>query len=81
MDWLHWLKGLVAAIIGGISTSVVAMFVAPDQFNLSNLRKLAELALGAGIINAAMYLKQSPVPPEIETKIEVTETNETTKTS
>lgn len=69
MDWTHWLKGLVAAVIGGVSNTVVAMVVAPEQFNIHETRKLGEMALGAGLVSAALYLKQSPVPPEIETKI------------
>jgi hypothetical protein len=78
-DWRMWLHGLISAIIGGISTSIVAMWVAPDTFNFSDLEKLGQLALGSGLINAAMYLKQSPLP-KIKTHVSRTVERTTTVT-
>lgn len=57
-----WLKGLIAAFIGGGATIVSSMVIAPDTFNIHDLKKLGQLAIASGIINACMYLKQSPIP-------------------
>lgn len=64
LNWSVWFKNLAAAVIGGVSNSVVAMVVDPVAFNLNDLPKLGKLAIGAAIISLAFYLKQSPVPPE-----------------
>ena len=66
MNWKNWLKGLIAAVIGGAANSVSAMFVAPESFNLQDLPKLGKLAVASAIISLAFYLKSSPVPPETE---------------
>jgi hypothetical protein len=72
--WLSlelWLKGLVAASISGAANGVVTGFAAigidPEKFNLAaGLHHT--LAIGgvsaalSGILGAAMYLKQSPLP-------------------
>ena len=63
MDWKHWAKGLVSAFIGGGANSVSVMIVDPQSFNLGDgLAKLGTVALASGIISAALYLKQSPIP-------------------
>jgi hypothetical protein len=59
-----WVKGLIGAAIGGAANSVSAMIIDPTAFNLGDLRKLAAFALVSGAISAALYLKQSPVPPD-----------------
>lgn len=68
LDWSTWFKNIFAAIIGGAANSVVAMLVDPVAFNFNDLRKLGTLAAGGAIISLAFYLKQSPVPPNEETK-------------
>ena len=58
-----WLKGLIAAIIGGAANAVTVIAIDPLQFNLGEgLSKLGTVALVSAIVNAAMYLKQSPLP-------------------
>lgn len=65
MTWQHWLKGLVAAAVSGVANSITNVMVAPETFNFqSGLRKLGESAAVAGILGAALYLKQSPVPKD-----------------
>lgn len=61
-----WAKGLLAAVIGGSANAVSAVLVAPGTFNFSHdgLIAIAKLAAAGGLINAVMYLKQSPVPKD-----------------
>lgn len=62
---MKWLKGLLSAIIGGAANSVTVMIVDPMAFNLeTGLKKVGTVALVSGILSAAMYLKQSPMPGE-----------------
>jgi len=60
-----WLHGLGAAFIGGGATSLSTVLVAPDRFNMTSLSGFGHLvvvAIVAGIVSAAGYLKQSPLP-------------------
>ena len=66
-----WLHGLVAALIGGGSSGVIAglaaMGIAPDKFdlnaNLGNTFKMMGVVfLMSGVISVFTYLKQSPLP-------------------
>lgn len=65
MNWRSWLKGLVAAVIGGAANAVTAVFVAPETFNFTGPGFIATLKMaGAGAFIAFwLYLKQSPLPP------------------
>lgn len=73
LNWKNWIYGLLAAIIGGGASAVVAAFsasmIAPGQFNLTdhigNFFKLAGTTFAInGFMSAMFYLKQSPLPPE-----------------
>jgi hypothetical protein len=68
-----WLKGALAAVISGGANGVVTGFAAigidPNHFNLtSGLHDT--LAIGgvsaaiSAILGLALYLRQSPLPPE-----------------
>lgn len=64
-----WLRGLLAAFIGGGASALtadqglqMAQRLGVDVPSL-NLKALGIVALSAGIYNAALYLKQSPLPP------------------
>jgi hypothetical protein len=58
-----WGKGLVAAFIGGAANSVSVMIVDPVAFNLNEgVSKVGTVALVSGVVSAALYLKQSPIP-------------------
>lgn len=78
MGWRQWSYGLGAAFIGGgagaITSSQVAMGIAPDRFNYSNgignMAKMAALTfIVQGALMALAYLKQSPLPALVETTV------------
>jgi len=60
-----WIHGLAAAFIGGAAASITNLIVAPESFNATpeGLRKLGWAILASGVVAAALYLKQSPLPP------------------
>ena len=67
-----WVHGLVAAFIGGAASAIGSGFASmvsdPAHFNLGaglgpTFRLMGSAALISGMITAAAYLKQSPVPP------------------
>ena len=67
MNIAIWAKGLIAAIIGGVSNTIVLMIADPLTFNLGEgIDKLITVAATSAIVAAAMYLKQSPIPTEVE---------------
>lgn len=58
-----WLKGLLAAVIGGAANALTMVIVDPLNFNLTNgVNNLLSVAATSAIVAAAMYLKQSPLP-------------------
>ena len=62
-----WIKGLIAASIGGVANTVGLMIVDPLTFNLQEgFYPLLKAGATAAIISAALYLKQSPIPSEGE---------------
>lgn len=63
MNWKPWLHGLISAFIGGGASTVSAMVIAPDRFNLGDgFENMMQLWAASGITSAALYLKQSPLP-------------------
>ena len=63
MNLKTWAYGLLSAMIGAAANTVTVMIVAPETFNLSEgLNKVFSVAGIAGIVAAANYLKQSPLP-------------------
>ncbi len=63
MSFKLWLKGLIAAIVGGVAGAVGVMIADPMTFNLGvGLSKLGNVCIVMAIVSAAMYLKQSPLP-------------------
>lgn len=71
MNWKLWLHGLAAAFIGGGAHSIIAgtavTLVAPQVFNTGSgliplLKVVAVVFVAGGIMTAAAYLAQSPVP-------------------
>ena len=60
--------GLGAAVIGGASNAITLLLVDPGSFNFdTGLDRLWKVAAVSAILSAAFYLKQSPIPPRIET--------------
>lgn len=69
-----WLRGLLAAFIGGGASAVASGFIAvaqtPAQYNFHDgvdnlLRMIGGTFIVTGILTAASYLQKSPLP-EIE---------------
>jgi hypothetical protein len=58
-----WLKGLLAAVIGGAANSVAVMIADPQSFNFNDgAARLGIVAAVSAVFSAAFYLKQSPLP-------------------
>jgi len=63
MNWKTWLHGLASAVIGGVATSLTLVIVDPLVFNFDDGGvRLLKVTVASGIVNAAFYLKQSPLP-------------------
>jgi hypothetical protein len=81
MKFRQWLKGLLGAVIGGISTAGTMCFIDPATFNFTHegWTKVARLLVVSGLVSLFAYLKKSPMPPdEPETKETTTITVEKT---
>ncbi len=72
-SWSIWLKGAIAALVGGaagsVSTTLTNVTILPEHFNMNGglalTLKTAAVSAGiSGILSLAMYLKQSPVPKD-----------------
>lgn len=62
--WRTWLRGLIGAIIGGGANAITVMVVEPKSFNLeAGWPALWHFTLISALVSAALFLKQSPVPP------------------
>jgi hypothetical protein len=62
-----WLLGLLSAVIGGAATAISMVVVDPMTYNIhEGWNKLLEVAIVSGVVSAAFYLKQSPVPKDPE---------------
>ena len=57
-----WLQSLLAAFITGGANAASAMFIAPETFNLQNLKKVGAMFLVSGIFGVITFLKRSPLP-------------------
>ena len=60
-----WLKGLLAAVIGGGSNALTAAFVDAEHFNPlqgGGWKHFGEMALAGAVITAAHFLATSPLP-------------------
>lgn len=69
---MNWLKGLIAAVVGGVANTITVMVVDPSAFNLNDLPKLGKVAIVSAILSAAFYLKQSPIPNAPKVKAQST---------
>lgn len=59
-----WLHGVLGGFIGSAASSVTVVVVDPLDFNPFNGggAKLATVAVISGLVGAALYLKQHPLP-------------------
>lgn len=70
LDWQPWLYGLASGAITGSATTALSVLgvSAVDSAGLQvkqfDLRQIIILILVSGIVGAASYLKQSPLPKE-----------------
>jgi len=67
MNWKnfhHWFHGLAAAVISSAASTVGAMIGAAAAGHPLDYTQLGGAALGAALLGAALYLKQSPLPPD-----------------
>lgn len=71
--WAVWLKGLVGAIIGGVANAVLLTVTMPSKFSFSDIGTLAQVAAGASVISAAMFLAKSPLPGIESTRVQTTQ--------
>jgi hypothetical protein len=64
LGWKVWAKGIAAAVIGGSASAVAAAVTEPGIANGTRASWMALLRLSAvaAVLNAAAYLKQSPLP-------------------
>lgn len=65
-----WLYGLLSAVIGGSTTAIAAKMVLPNA--IVDFNDMWKLALTSGLINAAFFLKQSPLPKQSNGDTELT---------
>ncbi len=64
-DWKKWAKGLASAFIGAAANSITVVIVDPVNFNpVTQTKKVLIVALVSGALAVALYLKQSPLPPD-----------------
>ncbi len=62
-DLRHWIVGIISAIISGAATSVTAVIVAPESFNLHDGKeRIATVMLVGAVFSLGNYLKQKPLP-------------------
>jgi len=71
MNWRNWLRGLVAVIISGAANAIVLVIAAPEKFSFSDFAELGRVAAALGLLGAAAYLKQSPLPGSRRTRTDV----------
>lgn len=66
MNWKPWLHGLGSAFIGGGASAVSASIIDPATFNIGDgFGNMLSLWAVNGLVGAAFYLKQSPLPPSL----------------
>ena len=64
LSWKVWMKGIAAALIGGGASVVAAAVTAPGIGNgtRESWMVLLRMSAVAAVLNAAAYLKKSPLP-------------------
>jgi hypothetical protein len=65
--WAKWLRGIIGAVIGGVSSSFIVTVIDPTTFNLTtyggSMKLLLVFGWAAGF-GAFSYLKEHPLPDE-----------------
>ena len=63
--WRQWLNGIIGGFIGGASNAITLIIVDPEKFSpmqVGGWKHLGVVVLVSGIVSAALYLKNHPVP-------------------
>lgn len=66
LSWKVWAKGIAAAVIGGGASAIAAAVTAPGiaSGTRGSWMVLLRMSAVAAVLNAAAYLKKSPLPDE-----------------
>ena len=72
-NWAYGLAGaFIAGFANGASSVMAVMFVAPNEFNLTNPWPVVQVGLTAGVIGGVIgflgVLKNTPLPARVEVK-------------
>ena len=77
-----WIYSALSAFIGGGASSVAAIVIDPQKFNLNEgLGNIGKMFITAGVINLILYLKQSPLPAMPKDSVTITEQTKTSVVS
>jgi hypothetical protein len=66
MNAITWIKGLAASIISAAATAVLASGISSSTGSPLNWHQIGSIAASAALVGASLYLKQSPIPDDIE---------------
>lgn len=68
LSWKVWAKGVAAAVIGGGASAIAAAVTEPGIANgtRGSWAVLLRMSAVAAVLNAAAYLKKSPLPGDEE---------------
>ncbi len=64
MPALTWLKGLLAAVISAVASSILSSGFASASGSPLNWAQIGSIAGSSALVGACLYLKQSPIPDE-----------------
>lgn len=64
MNWKTWLKGLVAAVVGGTASSVGVVIADPKYMSGEGYAVVAKVAAIGALTHLVLYLQKSPIPPD-----------------
>lgn len=81
MDAITWLKGLLAAVISGVASAILASGFSSASGSALNWSQIGSVAGGAAVVGACLYLKQSPIPDDVTIKSISFEPQKTTVTT
>jgi hypothetical protein len=75
LDWDHWLYSLGKAVIGGMAAAgaawcgtAIGHAISPQDVPVMNWSSLGFVILTSSITNLFFFLKQSPLPKDLDEK-------------
>ena len=57
-----FVKGAIAAAVGGAVTAIVAFYTDPEHYSIEHLSMVWPIASAGAIVALTMYLRNSPLP-------------------